>query len=101
MPTSKWAKKYQTTQPKKCKRSKKSLLKKINSGWLTGVVAGIFAGVLMAYVNWESTGRQEKLTQYIASSLLFSSLISICALAGASLGVSHAFKRKFESPKNR
>jgi formate/nitrite transporter FocA (FNT family) len=85
----------------KVQEEQKSLLKKINSGWLTGVVAGIFAGVLMAYVNWESTGRQEKLTQYIASSLLFSSLISICALAGASLGVSHAFKRKFESPKNR
>jgi hypothetical protein len=54
----------------------------------------------MAYVNWASTGRQEKLTEYIASSILFSSLISICTMAGASLGLTQALKGKPESPKS-
>jgi hypothetical protein len=77
-----------------------SLMKRINSAWITGVIAGICAGVLMAYISWESTGRQGKLTEYLSSSLLFSSLITISTMAGASLGFTQALKRKFESPKN-
>lgn len=85
----------------KVKEGQTSLLKSINKAWLAGVAAGILAGVLMAYVNWASTGRQEKLTEYIASSILFSSLISICTMAGASLGLTQALKGKSESPKKQ
>jgi hypothetical protein len=84
----------------KVKEGQTSLVKRINSAWITGVVAGIFAGVLMAYISWESTGRQGKLTEYISSSLLFSSLITISSLAGASLGFTQALKRKVDSQKN-
>jgi hypothetical protein len=84
----------------KVQEGQTSLMKRINSAWITGVIAGISAGVLMAYINWESTGRQGKLTEYIASSLLYSSLITISTLAGASLGFTQALKRKFESHKN-
>jgi len=85
----------------KVKEGQTSLLKSINKAWLAGVGAGVLAGVLMAYVNWASTGRQEKLTEYIASSILFSSLIAICTMAGASLGLTHALKGKSESPKKQ
>ena len=78
-----------------------SLLKRMNSAWITGVVAGISAGILISYISWESAGRQGKLIEYISSSLLFSSLITISALAGGSLGFTQALKRKVESPKNR
>jgi hypothetical protein len=71
-----------------------TLMKRINSALIGGLVTGIFAGVLMAYINWESTSRQGKLTEYIASSLLFSSVITVSALTGASLGFSHDLKRK-------
>ncbi len=84
----------------KVQEGQTSLMKRINCAWITGVVAGISAGVLMAYINWEAVGRQGKLTEYIASSLLFSSLITISTLAGASLGFTQALKRKFESQKD-
>ena len=85
----------------KVQQGQVSLMKRINSAWITGIIAGISAGVLMAYISWESAGRQGKLTEYIASSLLFSSLITISTLAGASLGFTQALKRKVESPKKR
>ncbi|HEY9632095.1 MAG TPA: hypothetical protein V6D14_01730 [Coleofasciculaceae cyanobacterium] len=84
----------------KVQEGQTSLMKRINKAWITGVIAGISAGVLMAYISWESTGRQGKLTEYISSSLLFSSLITISALAGASLGFTQALKGKFESQKH-
>jgi hypothetical protein len=37
-------------------------MKRINSAWINGVVSGIAVGVLMAYISWESSGRQGKLT---------------------------------------
>ena len=84
----------------KVQQGQVSLMKRINSAWITGVIAGISAGVLMAYISWESSGRQGKLTDYISSSLLFSSLITISTMAGASVGFTQALKRKFESAKN-
>ncbi|HEY9676280.1 MAG TPA: hypothetical protein V6D11_32860 [Waterburya sp.] len=75
-------------------------MKRINSAWITGVIAGISAGILMAYISWESAGRQGKLTEYISSSLLYASLITISALAGASFGFTQALQRKSKSPKN-
>jgi hypothetical protein len=77
-----------------------SLMKKINSALITGVIAGISAGILMAYINWESTGRQGKLTEYIASALLFSSVITISSVAGTAFGFTQDLKRKLESQKN-
>ncbi|HEY9650013.1 MAG TPA: hypothetical protein V6C95_05070 [Coleofasciculaceae cyanobacterium] len=85
----------------KVQQGQVSLMKRINHAWITGVIAGISAGVLMAYISWESTGRQGKLTEYITSSLLFSSMITISTMAGASLGFTQALKRKFEAPKNQ
>lgn len=83
----------------KVQQGQVSLMKRINSAWITGVIAGISAGILMAYISWESAGRQGKLTEYLASSLLFSSIITISALTGASLGFTQALKRRFESHK--
>jgi hypothetical protein len=48
----------------KVQEGQTSLMKRINKAWITGVIAGISAGVLMAYISWESTGRQGKLTEY-------------------------------------
>lgn len=84
----------------KVQQGQVSLMQRINSAWISGVIAGIAAGVLMAYISWESADRQGKLTDYISSSLLFSSLITISALAGASLGFTQALKRRVEPPKN-
>jgi hypothetical protein len=77
-----------------------SLMKKINRALITGAIAGISTGVLMAYINWEATGRQGKLTEYIASSLLFSSLITISSLAGVSLGFTSDLRRKLFSKES-
>ena len=82
------------------KEGQTNLVKRINSAWITGVIAGISVGILIAYISWESTGRKGKLLEYISSSLLFSSLITISSLAGASVGFTQALKRKFESHKD-
>ena len=75
-------------------------MKRINSAWITGVIAGISAGILMAYISWESADRQGKLTDYVSSSLLYASLITISALAGASFGFTQALQGKFKGSKN-
>ncbi|HAA31190.1 MAG TPA: hypothetical protein DCE56_30095 [Cyanobacteria bacterium UBA8553] len=82
------------------KEGQTNLVKRINNAWITGVIAGISVGILIAYISWESTGRKGKLLEYISSSLLFSSLITISSLAGASVGFTQALKRKFESHKD-
>ncbi len=84
----------------KVKDGQTSLVKRINNAWITGVVTGLSVGILIAYISWESTGRKGKLLEYISSSLLFSSLITISSLAGASVGFTQALKRKFESHKD-
>lgn len=84
----------------KVKDEQTSLVKRINNAWITGVVTGLCVGILIAYISWESAGRKGKLLEYISSSLLFSSLITISSLAGASVGFTQALKRKFESPKD-
>lgn len=83
----------------KVKEEQTSLMKRINSAWITGIITGLSAGILMAYISWEYAGRQGKLTEYLTSSILFSSMITISTLAGASLGFTQALRRKFELQK--